>query len=180
MNINLNSWAISDEDTFSDHKLITFQYNKGPLPTASARNLKNADWETFQTLTETDTPNTDRITMEWLESEAGEIIQIINRALDEVAPMKPVTNKIKKQPYWTTELNTLKLAARQAYRHATRSGGDQAWDAMVETRRVFRQALRKEKKASWHKHVEKASTPKELAKLFKSIQKQENPQVRSP
>ena len=42
-------WTVTDDETFSDHKMITFTATATPLPPRLTRNLRKMDWQLFRT-----------------------------------------------------------------------------------------------------------------------------------
>ena len=167
-------WRVSDEATLSDHSLIRFQIPMTPLGSQWAQNLKRADWDVFREHSEVSTDLPDTITVDWVEGEITNIQNLLVDSLEAACPKTRISTKIKKQSFWSPDLQGLKNGVWAARKLATRTGSQEDWDAWVSARREFRLKLRKAKKESWEKYVQGATEPRDLAKLFKSVQNHTN------
>ena len=100
INKNLGGeWTVSDEETLSDHKMITFLASASLEPPRLARNLKNVDWALFRA-----DVDARIMTQTWdmdIHQRAAAFIQVITAVLDEQAP--PTAPKPKTKPRWWTE-----------------------------------------------------------------------------
>ena len=174
LNCGVGEWRVTDKATLSDLNLIRYNLMLEVAEPQLVPNLQKADWELFRETTEelTDTP--DIITAQWLDMEAASLLGLIDKGLVDACPMIKITNKIKKQKFWTPDLQTCKKEVKHARKQALLQQTQESWDSWAEKRKHFRRQLRQAKKASWEKFVQTSESPKDLAKLFKIIQNKSN------
>ena len=137
-------------------------------------NLNKADWSTFRYHTEVNFFTPDMITKEWMDAEASSIISTIKFGLKKACPLMPEVSNPKKSNYWSEDLQSLKAKARTLFKRFKRDNLQATWDAHIQAKRLFKKELTKAKHKAWQSFTEKTKEPKDLAKLFKCVQKREN------
>ena len=176
LNCSVHDWYVSDETTLSDHQLIRFNIVTPKTPPVCYPNLKKANWGKFTATLEAKPGASAEDTPEWLERECNSIIADIQEALAHSCLVIKIREKVIKDSFWTQELQELRREVRAAQRDA-RSGSPEDWESFLQVRGEFRRQLNKSKQTSWKQKIANAHSPKELAKLFKSVQQKENSDI---
>ena len=106
----ISQWSVSDKNTFSDHKLITFIFSSQKQEPVQTRNFEKANWHLFTKYLEKSMVYTPPLgwSTETIKKEASKFNLELKMALDVACPLKTVTYKQKRNNWWTTELEAQK------------------------------------------------------------------------
>ena len=165
INKNLGGeWTVSDEETLSDHKMVTFLASASLEPPRLARNLKNVDWALFRA-----DVDARIMTQTWdmdIHQRAAAFIQVITAVLDEQAP--PTAPKPKTKPrWWTEELeNMRKTLDRMARRKSRRP---EQREERANLQRDYKLAIKSARKESFRKFCSSPRSVSELAGMVKAL-----------
>ena len=88
--------------------------------------------------------------------------------------MITLNGKVKDQDAWDSDIQSLKKEVRKAFKKQKRDQLLSSWEEYIDKKREFKQKLRKAKADNWRRFTESCSGPKDMAKLFKSVQKKQN------
>ena len=155
----ISDWKVHDEDSFSDHKMISFECNTSVSRTETLiRALRKADWSkvTSMTVIPGDYKEVPLRTIEDIDKEEEAITEHLTRVLDELAPKKPLPNR-KPQPWWSDEIARLRREVRRIHKRARRSGNSSLWSEYKERRKEYQKLINGNKKSCWKTHCSRMS-----------------------
>ena len=80
----------------------------------------------------------------WIEEELNQISSLIKMEIRKVCPLAPKGGKMRKQPGWTADVQTMKARARTLLKRFKR----ESWKDYVLARRDFKKSLGMAKKSA--------------------------------
>ncbi len=155
LNDRINDWKVHMEDYFSDHRLISFQLQVNKPDKMFFRSYSKTDWKLFAGfLSKSHWEIPKYWTKPILEEECYAFTTKLQEALEKFCPMKPVPSKKKPPPWWIPDLVNLKSKVRKAYKaYRNNSQSEEALSNYKKLRQEYICAIKKAKKASWHKFI---------------------------
>ena len=180
----VDSWRVTDSETFSDHKLIKFNL-KGCFPNRkSYRNPRKTDWVMYRRFLEERLDTVEIVdkyfTAESLERANEEITAAIVESYEMACPLinpKP----LYKNPLWSNDLDRRKKELRKVWNRAGKVNDQQ--DANRERYRVllkeYNKAQMELKESSKRKFFEEANSIPSYARVHRLLAKDATAQVGS-
>ena len=175
----VNDWKVEDEDTFSDHKRISFELKLACPDRVKARSIENTDWKLFNKILEgIKVPNLSH----WTEKELDKIVNQFNKtvkyALEKACPEREVLLFKRKQPaWWNEEISSARRKVRKKYQKARRTMLEEDWDDYRSKRSSYNKLIKTSKTQMWRSFTSEISSPKGLARLVKNLQGSKLPQA---
>ena len=164
--LNLREWTVSTEMSASDHRYILFELGKYRASSEKFRNLRKADWDTFQSLLSKGTLPTPKEDGSNLDECAEALQGLIQEALDTACPLKPALQR-PPNPWWNSELDDLRKELKHA--HDRRSQSQEAWESYHELRKDYRKKISQAKRETWREFCTKAETAGDISKIVKIL-----------
>ena len=171
----LTDWEVSNEQTFSDHQLITYVVMHASFKRNSGiRNVRNTDWLVYQTRLR---ERLDDIADDPPKSveEVEERVQLIEAAIGHAfrKACKPVKEvPAKTPPYWNPELLELRQEARRAFNKHKRNHSEVNLEALRAASRNLKRAVRKAKRQAWRKFCQEIEGAAPAARLHRILKRQ--------
>lgn len=178
----VHSWRVSEQETFSDHKLIKFRV-AGYAPLRQPyRNPRKTDWDIFRTELSRMTGALGEIerlcTAEEVDVANDRLTSSLIAAYEAACPLirpKPLYGK----PLWSDDLEDKKRKARKAWNVARRTGRDEdfvSFRALQKEYKEGQEALERKAKKKFYKEID--SIPA-YARIHKILAKDPGAQVGS-
>lgn len=149
----IHSWRVTDEETFSEHKLIKFCLKDYAPQRKPYRNPRKTDWGMYRELLRVslaEVGNPDRfMTSDSLNVANDKITMAMVEAYEAACPL--ITPKpLYKRSLWNNDLDDKKKAARKAWNRAGKSELDEDYAEYRALQKVYKQSQKdlrdKEKK----------------------------------
>ena len=157
-------WTVSDDETFSDHKMITFTATATPLPPRLTRNLRKMDWQLFRTEIE------GEIIMRGgyadLHERADFLTRTIVNALDRQAPLTAPKKRFEPD-WWTEELADFRGRIDKLSRRKRRRPEESA--ALAVLKDNYKHKIKEAKRESFRKFCSSPSSVSEMAGMVKAL-----------
>ena len=180
----IHSWRVTNDETFSDHKLIKFKL-KGQFPQRKPfRNPRKADWEKYRSILEEKLMNVEHLerylTITSLEKANEECTAAMIQAFEEACPLinpKP----LYKGALWSNELEKMKKGLRKAWNRAGKRNVEQESNKAIYRNKLkeYNQAQADLKEKSKAKFFEEASSIPAYARIHRLLAKDSTAQVGS-
>lgn len=181
---SIRSWRVTDEETFSDHKLIRFDL-VGSFPQRKPfRNPRKTDWNLYRRLlTESldDIEHLDRyVTKDSLEIVNEKLTEAMVQAFEASCPLinpKP----LYKNSLWSNDLDSKKKELRKAWNRAGKPNEHQEENKLRhrELLKEYKQAQEDLKERSKRQFFEEANSIPSYARIHKLLAKDNTSQVGS-
>ena len=144
------------------------------------RNVRRTHWETFTEeldlrLTEATQMPTISST-EDIEELASKVQSKIIHSFEAACPLRK-TRRRNENPWWNSELTSLRKEARRANRKAIKTKSEKDWDAKRQAQSLFKKAARKAKRDSWRRFTESMKSQRPTARLVKAICRNETVRI---
>ncbi|XP_037030462.1 uncharacterized protein LOC119070301, partial [Bradysia coprophila] len=178
---SVRSWRVTDEETFSDHKLIRFDINGGLPRGVPFRNPRKTDWDLYrQRLGENlqALPQADRyLTRASLEEANERCTAAIVEAFESACPLRN-PRPLYKNGLWSNELDKKKKELRKAWNRAGKSNRYQEENKSRyrELLKEYNQAQEDLKESSKRKFFEEANSIPSYARIHKLLAKDKTAQ----
>ena len=180
LNSSVSEWQVSDTETLSDHRMITFSLPEVVSSKTKVHNLRKTDWEAFYSYVETacaDSSPPHSISRAWIDSETLFLVQTLTRAAHANSPVVVIPSRAKPPSCFTAEIREARSHANSLYKRYRRDRSPTAWDDYARQRSEVQRLIRRAKRASWRQFTSSASHPKDVAKLVKCVQQRLNSRV---
>ena len=164
--MNLEGWRVADEQSFSDHRYISFSMGKYVPKVEEYRNLRKADWDLFQSSLSVENLPVIEEDGKNLDLCALELQTHLIRALDVACPLRKALNK-NPNPWWSAELDQIRSELRELCIKRKRSEEDE--HAFRSLRKLYTKRICRAKRKSWQDFCTKAETVKEVSKIMKIL-----------
>ena len=180
----ITNWRVVEEDSFSDHRLITFRICSKPDGAARIISLvKKTNWNKFQGVLATQTkriattcPNSVE-EIEQLSTRLREALQMSSR----LSTPRTIARDGGKSQGWDPSLTDLKRQVRRLHKLSSNSEDDHK--RYRDARRRYKKELRKIKREAWRNFCKEVKSMSATAKLHKLISRSKitsNTMIRSP
>lgn len=175
LNYPISNWRVNQEDSFSDHKYITFEtLGQAPVP-ARIRNPKKTDWEKFSTIVK---EKLDALgdpisstSVHQIEESAEKVKNILVGAFNKSCKVCKGKDR-KLPPFFTPEILALRRKVRSQYNTSSKSGD---WTVYRTLLTEYKKELRAEKRRAWTTFCESVDSTNEAARLRKILSKSPTP-----
>ncbi|KAJ2939962.1 hypothetical protein O0L34_g6668 [Tuta absoluta] len=168
----VEDWKVDTEESFSDHRRITFQLECKMVKT-QIRNARKTDWDKFDKNMKEWNPSTINQTLlaEKMEKDTQRLNTALTEAFHKACPLKEIC-KGKGQTWWNKELRKKRKLARRALRTALKNKEDPAgWNKYRSARNDMRNSCRHESKKGWQNFCEEINKTPQAARLMKTLAK---------
>ena len=168
----LSEWKVADEESFSDHRLITFILSTRPITIRGGRYLfSKTKWDVFKQKITEPLPPLPLPFRSWSDVEATlkEVNEKISKAIEVSTPYAKASSARRGKVPWSKELDRLKKKVKQLSKSYHRSGTNEEWDSLADTKRKYKNELRKAKRSSWRTFCEECETMPQVARLNKIV-----------
>ena len=168
-------WKVLGTHSFSDHRYIQFNLKGKISVSAPYRNYKLTNWDLYRANLRRKLPNRPpRLVTSPSELDAmvHDLTLACNTALDLSCPLKRVGKK-NKPPWWSPEIQQLRLTSRRSFNKAKASCLQSDWDTYKENLRKFKIEVRKCKRRSWRSFCEKIESISECSRLRRILSKKQ-------
>ena len=180
LNITVADWQVSDSETFSDHKMITFSLSEVISSKTKFHNLRKTDWDAFHSHVESacaDATPPRLISRAWIDSETRHLTAILTKAVQATSPLAVRPSKVRPPSFFTDEIRTARSLANSLFKQYKHSHSPDDWDAYTCQRRELHRLVRVAKRSSWKTFTSSASLPKDVSRLVKCVQHRMNARV---
>jgi len=162
----LHSWDVSDDDHFSDHKLITATLSSNERSHRIVPNYRKTNWDGFKGhLNESSWDTPDTWCPETIEMMTDTITSTIQEALRASTPLVKIPDKPNPNKWWTDELRQLRRQVRVAFHESQRFPSEETSIAYKEVRSQFKKSLKKAKQKAWEDFTSSCDSVQTTAKL---------------
>ena len=175
MEDDIHYWRVSDEATFSDHRMLRFEVGQSRSSKITCRNFAKANWVKFGKYIDTNLNDCPSLTSETiLEESISHLYDVIEGALDLACPKL----KVKKKDtfvWWNHDCENAKRHCISLERKMRSLGATP--DRMAEikiAKRRLRYLIRKSKRESFRDLVRETESVSEMTRLNKILDKKES------
>lgn len=178
-NDEILNWRVLEEDSFSDHKYISFEISSPIGEDIPRRNPRKTDWKTFEE--KVGNFFSDKtIPVVGTAKELDNLAELVSaklREFFEVACPLPRQRKGKSYPHWwTKEIGDLMKATRQLRKvtknpYLSEIDFHSKWGEYVASKNSLKTLIRKEKRNSWKNFCEDIVSTNEASRLRKVLSK---------
>ena len=174
---DVNQWRVTNEVSFSDHKLISYTVGVPVSETVMTRNFAKADWDVFASVVQSklEAPPT-QWSKQTIENSILNFNSTLEIALDKACPKHPA-RKRDKLMWWNQECQVAKKHYIALERKMLRTPGEISEEIRLEvksSRRAFKKAVRRAKIESFRALVRDTATTPAMARLNKIIDRKES------
>lgn len=173
----IKNWMVSNEETLSDHREINFQISCVKQPETLYRNPRNTDWSTFVKVLQSRLRFTKHLSTIESTEDIDNAVCSLTKALH-TAFMRSCPGRIskpRKNNWWNSELEKLKLESRRLFRVAKASKGSineqECWLALRKCRNLYTKEIRKAQAESWTNFCNSIEGATSTARLHKVLAK---------
>lgn len=164
------NWRVSDEESSSDHRYLTFEVSIDATEDVKYRNPKTTDWGVFlgklQELIEP--PSGDIRNCRMLENETKMLERALLGSFHASCKEKTVRGR-KPIVWWNADLTNLRNAVRCLFNMAKRTDEEIYWGAHSEAQKEYKRELRKAKRSAWKRYCEEINDASQLSRLNKVL-----------
>lgn len=175
-------WEVHEEESFADHRLITYRISGNRVEKVVTRNRKKTDWIKVNKILETESKTLEnRIrTKEELEKTAEEFQQNLLNA--HAKSCRTIKNKTKGYTEWFSDkLKEDREEVRKLYRKIDRDISLKKQKKLVDkydkAKKEYRKACRAARLTSWRKKTEQLESTKDIARMQKLMENKKPPGV---
>ena len=164
----VTDWMVSDEISFSDHKIVQFNINGvTEQPETLHRNIKKVNWrEVAADLKEAVPAHTPALwSVHELESACDSLTRALRNSLDKHAPLKP---RAKRHCiWWNEECTKAKSLCRRLHQRARRKNSAFLLQLAKTAQHDYQNTITKAKKSSWQSFISEVDNVSDMAKINK-------------
>lgn len=171
----IHNWRVEKQDSFSDHKYITFETFIKTSPIKISRNPRNTNWDTFKNsvsvrILATGDPKPHQ-TVEQLEESVVNIQDTLISSYNESC--KPTRSRGRKLPvFFTPEILALRRKVRSQYNISFKS---KDWTEYRRLLANYKKQLKDAKRNAWISFCESVDSTDEASRLRKILSKAPSP-----
>jgi ribonuclease HI len=163
--LEVRNWYVSKENSFSDHKLICFDFNFQKSKEIPYRNPRKTDWVKFKSVVY------NKLKRVSLSEDIDGTVDALTKTFDTAfkASCRVVKeSKCKYPSYFDDKLVKLRKEVRKQFNSSYRSGD---WSTYKTLLREYNKARRTAKHSEWVKFCEEIETVKDTGRLRKLLSK---------
>ena len=168
------NWHVRREDSFSDHKMISFQVQLQTEYTQEQVQLvKNTNWGRYRAelVRNLDKEDLTFTSQQDIENEVTRIETAIRLSIEASTPTVKMKEGGTHKAIWNGELSTLKRECRRLCKKWERSQEDTHREEYLITRRRYQSTLRRQKTEAWRKFCESCESQTAISRLHKIMTK---------
>lgn len=170
----IDSWKVSLEPSFSDHRCITFTLRGCAPRLVRFRNPRRTNWEQYRNFLrqhmedrlESVLPKSSRELNEAVDS----ITLLLTRAYEDSCPETTSLRK-KGGKLWNAEVEKLRLRARKSWNKAMRTAQDSDWAFYRAYQKAFRKAVVWRARETWKRFCAEMEQVPDYARIHKILAK---------
>lgn len=165
----VNSWRVSDENSFSDHKYILFEIAFREDAQIPYRNPRKTDWKKFKTIVYSKIKGLQE------KPDVDEVVDTLTSAFDVAFKAScSITRPSKRNfpSYFDEELIKLRKDVRRQFKKSYKDGNWTAYKSLVNK---YNKARKEAKSSEWKKFCEDVESTKDAARLRKILSKTYSP-----
>lgn len=167
----VTNWRVLNEESLSDHRIITFHLKIEPPRTKWIRNPRNTDWDRYaRTLSQHSFGDPPPTNAEELDTLVDTFTDKLLTTFNSACPLRK-ENLRKNAPWWNSELKSLRKKARATLRQALSTDTDPAWELYQSTQKEYKHKCREAKKAKWEDFCTEVEGISATAKMHKLLAK---------
>ena len=163
-------WKVSDEESLSDHRHITFSIEGGEILREFFRDPRNTNWELYKQILMNNQPLLDEKirTAQQLE---GASQLLTNKILDSYYQSCPQRERFsnRKVPWWNNKLQVLRRNTRKLFNRAKVTSD---WSQYKKALTDYNKEIRKARRRNWRFLCENIEHTPEAARLHKVLTKE--------
>ena len=166
----ISCWEVSDEESLSDHRHITFFIEGGEISREVFRDPRNTNWERYKQNLATKQPLLDEKirTAQQLERASQSITNKILQSYYESCPQKERLSN-RKVPWWNNTLQAMRRKARKLFNRAKATCD---WSQYRRALTEYNKEIRKARRRNWRFTCENIECTPEAARLHKVLSKE--------
>lgn len=165
----IENWAVSIEDSKSDHRYIDFEISAQNPPIKFYRNKRSTDWNKFREGLkdlESNVNYESELNVVNLEEAAIKLNNILLTSYEGACKLKKKI-VLCKQSWYAGELHDRRIALKKEFKRAYESGSQKKWNDYKEHRDQYHAKCAKAKKRDWRHKMEKIDNIKDVSRLQK-------------
>ena len=172
--VMVQNWYVSDEHRHSDHKCIFFEATIDVPKEKPHLNVTKCNWDIFgQSL-----PANMVFYLEWSNVTIEHECEVINKSIHKSLKKScPLNKPGKPKSWWSNELKQKSDKAKVLWLKAIKSKLEADFELSRQANKDLSKSIRKAKKSRWTEFCEGVVTPKQMAKLNKSIFRKDNQSI---
>jgi len=172
----INNWKVDESDSFSDHKMITYQFLTGiGGPTKMVQLTKKTNWGKYRSILNKKLSLKEAkefSSVREIEEEVDYVSKSIRDAIEQSTPKIKIKIGSKLPNGWNEELTRLKQETRRRYNLKSKTGSTDAdIEAYKEIRREYHSKLKKTKDDAWKEFCQSCENQSTIARLNKIMTK---------
>ena len=167
----VKDWHVSDSPSLSDHAFLRFNVALRLEGGRFLRNTKQVDWGLFRQELSNLLPTGDTVvnSVTDINCLSQDITAALQQAYNVACPLKWVSYKSNKTPWWTPALSGLRKETRRLLRVAKRTDLLGDWDIYKESQRTYKREIEAAKRESWREFCGSLGDVHSTAKLMKAL-----------
>ena len=179
----IQNWKVHENlDFCSDHRMITFAV---PLATRLEERLTEVvdvtrvDWTRFRAHLGNLIPpyKPGLIDEDWIEAESAALQNGVWTAARESSHVLKGSNSPKNPPYWDPQVDLKRRKLNKLFKKAIRLQTEDAWSDYKAEKKAFSKEVKLAKRRWWRELTAAVATPKDTARLIKSLQGKESQKI---
>lgn len=175
----ISNWQVVDEDSFSDHRLITMNIGEKPPKTRVVPNYSKTSWANCQM--ELESMEWEVPTSQWNRENLDQAISILTEnimsVVDRHTPKVAEKRNPRKSAWWSEEIRAERRALRVSYHQLKDTEGSQAFEVYTVMRQEYQNLIRKAKLKTWQKFCNEVETLPQASRLVRCLTKKQAPSV---
>ena len=175
----ITHWEVVDEDSFSDHRLITMRFRAQLPPSTLIPNYSKTSWSSYiASLEEQDweVPCTP-----WTKPELNQVVESLTRAItntaDEFTPKVVKRLNPRTSPWWDESLRLERRSLRVSFHQVREIEDSPLYPIYLEKRQEYQRIIRRAKRINWVKFCKEIETLPQTARLVRCLTKHKAPPI---
>ncbi len=169
----IDSWRVSLEPSFSDHRSIHFSL-KGYVPRmVTFRNPRRTNWEQYRNFLKQHIERLEsvlpRISTE-LNEAVNSLTELVTKAYEHSCPEMKSRRK-KDGKIWDAGIEKFRLVARRAWTKAIRTTRESDWEAYRAAQKAFRKMVQRKVRETWRSFCAEMEQIPDYARIHKILAK---------
>jgi ribonuclease HI len=164
----INSWAVLEEDMFSDHACLHTQINQTIKHKRSFPNYKKTNWSLFTNILEkADWSISTVVKTSDIDTAVENLTNRLNDAIKQSTPTIYITGTHKSHTWWSEDLRQMRRKVRSLKNAKTPT----ATADYVKEKAAYQKAIRKAKRDSWLSFTSSCESISDTSKLTRILTK---------